>query len=317
MRGRRRARWFLATPGALLLTAGLLSGCRTGDAPSPAADRADGCVALVLDGRTGPGCRTTRVRFPDPRFVPQGIAAATAGTAYVSGYRYERVPGSRECQVARVDLRSGEVLAWTPMLVGEVPGVGRQYCRHGGGIARSDAGLWVAGASRLWLLDPATLAVERAWVVDDAIRASTVASAGDELVVGVWRERRRGSLHRYAYADLLARGASRLDAAPSGPGVAPTGSRRAPSRLQAVLPGPRGAWLVRSTSFCGELVTPEGRRLPFLPGAEGALLEGARLVAVSESGSRAYQRMGGRPDVPTLTVLRLRHLDRDAGPTCS
>jgi hypothetical protein len=293
------------------LLASALTGCDGGRDPRPAAEPSPGCVALVLDGRSGPGCRTVRVRFPEPRFVPQGLAVAGAGTAYVSGYRYEPVPGSRECQVARVDLRTGDMLAWTPLLEGVVPGVGRQYCRHGGGLTRSPAGLWVAGAARLGLVDPVTLGVLRVWVVDEAIRASTVAHAGDQLVLGVWRERRRGSIHRYSYADLLAPGATRLDADAGGTGVAPVRSRPAPSRLQAAVPGPGGLWLVRSTSFCGELVTPAGRRLGHLPGAEGVLLRpDGRLVVASESGSRAYQRMGGRPDVPTLTLTRTDALVR-------
>ncbi len=56
----------------------------------------------------------------------------------------------------------------------------QEFCRHGGGIALSTHGLWLAGAGRLWLLDPALLGtgdeVLRIWVVDDSIRASTCSS---------------------------------------------------------------------------------------------------------------------------------------------
>ena len=100
-------------------------------------------------------------------------------------------------------------------------------------------------------------------------------------------------------------------------GVAPTAVRRVPSRVQGLAVRPNGLWLTRSTSYCGELVTPGGRRIPFLPGAEGvAFDDGGRIWVTSESGSRPYQRMGGRPDVPTLSRIDPRHLDRTQQADC-
>lgn len=315
----RGARLLLAVT---LLAAGL-TGCRAaGGEPQRRVAQHRGCVGRVLAGHHAPGCRGVRVRFPNPQLVPQGLALGPAHTAYLSGYDYEPQPGHRECQVLRVDRRTGRVLARADMLWGQVPGVGRQFCRHGGGVALSRHGLWVAGAERLWLLDPAALGtgdpVRRVWVVDDRMRASTVAADGDELVLGLFREHRRGMLFRFRYDDLLAGDATSL--APGGEGagwVTPAHARPAASHVQGLTAGPHGMWLSRSTSYCGELVTPSGDRVPFLPGAEGVAFDGAGGIwVVSESGSRPYQRMGGRPDVPTLTRIDPRRLDRTEPADC-
>ena len=71
--------------------------------------------------------------------------------------------------------------------------------------------------------------------------------------------------------------------------------------------GPDGTVLTRSTSRCGVLVAPGGRRVAAPPGLEDVELAGRDLWAVSESGARPYQERGGRPMVPM--VLRL---DADA-----
>lgn len=317
----RGKRWGVAP----LVVVAVVAAC-TAAGPSPERDETEreqqtrGCVARILAGKQGPGCRTTRVRFPDRQFVPQGLALVGDGTAYLTGYHYHPEPGHRECQVARVDLGSGKVLDWNGMLWGDVPGVGRQFCRHGGGVALTAHGLWVAGAERLWLLDTDALSgepVRRVWVVDETIRASTVAADDDELVIGVFREHRRGWALRFRYDELLAPGAARLDAQPGGAGVEPSRRRRTKSHVQGLALGEHGTWLARSTSFCGELVTPRGRRLRFLPGAEGLGFDPAgRIVVVSESGSRPYQRMGGRPDVPTLAVIEPSRLDRSQDGSC-
>ena len=312
----RRTRGLVAV---LLLVAGVTA-CRSDAGPGEGGGRlgAD-CVATVLAGERGPGCRTVRVRFPQAGFVPQGLAVAGDGTAYVSGYAWDE-PGARECQVARVDLARGKVLDWVGVFHGWVPGGGRQYCRHGGGVALSDHGLWVAGAQQLWLLDPAALSggdpVLRVWAVDDAIRASTVTAGDEALVLGMFRERGRGRVLRYRYTDLLAPGADRLGADAAVGAVAPLRSRPVPSHVQGIAVSRGRTWLTRSTSYCGELVAPSGRRIPFLPGAEGLSFEGGRIWVASESGSRPYQRMGGRPDVPTLTRIDLRRLDRSVEADC-
>lgn len=309
----------LRTVLVLLLTVALATtlGCRP-DRPARRTAQPVGCLASVIDDEPTAGCRGVRVRFPNPKFVPQGLAVAGDGTAYVSGYDYEPHPGHRECQVAHVDLRTGTVLAFADFFQGRVPA---EFCRHGGGIALSSHGLWLAGAGRIWLHDPDLLGtgeeVRRLWVVDHSIRASTVAADEDALVIGWFSEHRRGWVLRFRYADLLAPGALTMDAQPGGGGVEPVRVRRVPSHVQGLTVSGGRTWLARSTSYCGELVTPGGRRIPFLPGAEGVGFDrDGRLWAVSESGSRPYQRMGGRPDVPTLSRVDLSRLDRSVVADC-
>lgn len=104
-RGRRPGRWaVLAAVLAVVLAAA--PGCRT-DAPARRTAQPVGCLASVIADEPAPGCRGVRVRFPNPDFVPQGLAVAGDGTAYVSGYDWEPHPGHRECQVAHVDRSTG------------------------------------------------------------------------------------------------------------------------------------------------------------------------------------------------------------------
>lgn len=309
----------------VLLAAGPagLAGCRSAEGQSERRSVPPrGCVADVVAGERGPGCRGVRVRFPNPQFVPQGLALGAGRTAYLSGYDYEPEPGHRECQVVQVARRTGRVLAFADMLWGEVPGVGRQFCRHGGGITLTSHGLWVAGATRLWLLDPAALGsadpVRRVWVVDERIRASTIAATDDELVLGFFRERRRGAVLRFDLDAVVASGTTTLVLDEAGAGeLAPAHVRHAPSHLQGLTLGPHGLWAARSTSYCGELVSPSRDRIPFVPGAEGIAFDDAgHLWVASESGSRPYQRMGGRPDVPTLARVDPQRLDRRDPAAC-
>lgn len=98
-----------------------------------------------------------------------------------------------------------------------------------------------------------------------------------------------------------------------GPWSLPVGplSPDASAATSRAWPSTRGTWPARSTSSCGELVTPAGRRVPFLPGTEGlAFGAGGRLVVVGESGSRPRQRRGGRPGVATLSRIEPSLLDR-------
>jgi hypothetical protein len=64
------------------------------------------------------------------------------------------------------------------------------------------------------------------------------------------------------------------------------------------------------------LLTPDGRRLGFGPGAEGIAFDGrGGLWAVLESGARSYQAQG-RPLVPMLVRFDLEQLLAGADETC-
>ena len=75
--------------------------------------------------------------------------------------------------------------------------------------------------------------------------------------------------------------------------------------------------LSRSNLHCGELVAPDGRRLAFVPGAEGIAFsaDGKRLWAVSESGSRPYASPR-RPFTPAVMSFEWPRLLDGKRATC-
>ena len=109
------------------------------------------------------------------------------------------------------------------------------------------------------------------------------------------------------------------DPGPDQAGTVRTSStvRRVQGTTRARGPGVRpGVWSTSSTSSCGMLVTPGGRRLAFVPGAEEVAFDGrGGLWVVSESGARNYQR-DGRPLVPMLSRLDVRQLVGGQPATC-
>ncbi len=275
--------------------------------------RTDQCHdARATDARQAAVCDGVWLRPARRAFVPQGLVV-TGRTAYVSGYRDGRI-GHRLCQVVVADAETGRTRTYLRQLTGTLGGVPVQ-CRHGGGLARSPEGLWLAATSRLWLLDPAALRaggdpVLRVWAVEAPVRGSALVARRGRLGLVGWAERRPHRVFWTEVDDLMADGVQRVSVS-GGPGAARPSSRHGvPSRTQGGAWGPGGLWLSRSTTYCGELVRPDGRRTAFLPGAEGVAFARGRLWVVSESGSRAYQRLGGgRPAVPTLLALDPQRLD--------
>jgi len=94
-------------------------------------------------------------------------------------------------------------------------------------------------------------------------------------------------------------------------------STRIPRLVQgATLDASGRLYLSRSTLACGELVTPHGRRVAFIPGAEGIQFaaNGKRLWTVSESGARPYaiSRKPLTPAVASFEWPRLYHGKRAA-----
>jgi hypothetical protein len=250
-------------------------------------------------------------------FVPQGLVV-DGSTAYVSGYRAGRV-GHRWCAVVVADARSGRTRAFQRGLEGTFQGQ-PVVCRHGGGLAMGPDGLWLAETGRLWLLDPEALRagtdpVRRVWVIEAPVRGSALASRGGRLALLGWSAQRRQRVFWVPVSELLVDGITQVGADP-GPGTAMAAAgRRLPSRVQGAAWGRGGLWVARSTTYCGELLTPGGRTAPFFPGAEGMSFARGRLWVVSESGSRTYQRQGGRPEVPTLIAIDPDQLLPEAAPS--
>ena len=80
---------------------------------------------------------------------------------------------------------------------------------------------------------------------------------------------------------------------------------------------PAAPWFAQSVTRCGILAGPDGtHRRAFVPGAEGMDLAGDSLWVVSESGTRHYQRLGGRPVVPQLVRLDVSDFASWRRPQC-
>lgn len=81
-------------------------------------------------------------------------------------------------------------------------------------------------------------------------------------------------------------------------------------------PGGR-LYLTRSNLSCGELVTPYGRRVAFVPGAEGIQFSslGRRLWTVSESGAWPYA-ISRKPLTPAVSSFEWPRLFRGLRAGC-
>ncbi len=333
----------LALVGALLLVSGCSVLARE-EAPGTAG-RCSGVTSAQVRGERPSYVDRELDRFPADRavcralwlpgadrwFVPQGVALQ-GGTAWVSGYRWREGYGKRYCRVMRVGLRDGRLLADEPRLVWERRDGSTARCRHGGGLARTEHGLWVATSQRLWLLDPARVgrqpAVVRVWHVARPVSGGLlVTGPGGRLGLGDFRKRGSGPLHWFDTEDLVAPGVRAVggrarDGRTGDPAVASAVRvSRVPRYAQGGAVGPRGArgapHLVSSLSTCGILHTPSGREVAFAPGAEGITFDRrGGLWAVLESGSRPYQEQG-RPLVPMLVRLDVERLLDAGGADCS
>ncbi|HEY0951835.1 hypothetical protein [Nocardioides sp.] len=254
---------------------------------------------------------------PGRGFVPQGLVVH-AGTAWVSGFNAGAPLGERYCVVEQVDLRTGRRLNRLDPVSGSVGDRDPVMCRHGGGLVQDDHGLWLVETTRLWLVDPDSLEVRRAWVLAGELRGSfALVDAAGRLCVGRWYPRRPGQVDWFDTDHLVDSPALDLTV-----GMAEDSSPAPRATQGAVWGAPGGgrdtAWFAQSVTRCGVLVGPEGtRRRAFVPGAEGMDLAGRSLWVVSESGTRHYQAMGGRPVVPMLVRLELRDFDSWRRPDCS
>ena len=331
----------LGARAGLAALALLLAGCTGG--PAPADEPREEPGQEQVEGQPGrPGCRGVTyadVRGPRPsygpdeldpyagaravcaaywlpgadrRFVPQGMAV-DATSVWVGGYQWSRRHDVRLCGVVRVDRRTGRTLARQRGVTGAVGDRDPRLCRHGGGLALTGEGLWLLETRRLWLLDPDLVGtgedpVLRGWLLLEPLRGSVLLEGRGALGIGRFNRTSRAAVRWFEVGDLLAPGVRDLAVqARYGSQLAPRRVTSAPSLLQGGDVGPSGTWLTRSTTRCGVLVAPGGRRVAAPPGIEDVELDGDDLWALSESGAAPYQLRGGRPMVPM--VLRM---DADA-----
>ncbi|WP_141015351.1 hypothetical protein [Nocardioides sambongensis] len=237
------------------------------------------------------------------------------GTAWISGYDEGQV-GSLFCRVLRVDLRTGRLLEERGPLSGRVGLPRTVECRHGGGLAMDEHGLWLAEKQRLWLLDPQTLATLRVWDNVLPVWGSVLVRDGDGRLGQVgFGHHGPSRVHWFDVADLLTPGLLDITAdLAEAEQFAPPVTQGA---FWADLGGRARVWFIRSTTRCGILQGTRQRRFGFLPGAEGASYDGRHLWVVSESTAAPYFRQGGRPVVPQLARYDLRSVRGWAEPACT
>ena len=316
----------------------LVGGCTAESGGPPGHDRADsrsGCGPVEYDEVRGraPSYLGQEVldRFPNDHavcagvwlrtgrgFVPQGVVVA-GRTAWVSGFDGDAPLHYRYCLLERVDLRTGERLDRLEPVAGQVGDRDPLKCRHGGGLVRDEHGLWLVETSRLWLIDPDTLSVDRVWALVPPLRGSFALFDGQgRLGIGRWHPHRPGRVDWFDPGELV--GSPALDVTEA----MAHGSTSAPPSTQGAVWGAFGgqepaAWFAQSVTRCGVLVGPKGTHpRAFVPGAEGMDLVGDdSLWVVSESGTRHYQDQGGRPVVPMLARLDVSDLASWRRPDCA
>ncbi len=239
------------------------------------------------------------VWLPTPRndLVPQGLAIS-GRTAWLSGFHYRKGYGQRPCLLTQFDIVTGATLAYHGAIFGRVGQRSRTYCRHGGGVVQRGKWLWIVEKNRLWLVDPNQktniLEASRVWRLVAPVRGSAVVMTATRVGLVPYQKKGAPRIHWFSLKRLLAPGV--LDLAVRGSGRRQLGAEattRIPRFVQGATVAPNGSlYLARSNLSCGELVTPHGRRVAFIPGAEGIQFAngGKRLWVVSESGAKPYAR---------------------------
>jgi hypothetical protein len=262
--------------------------------------------------------------LPNPRryLVPQGLAIS-GRTAWVSGFSFRQGYGQRPCQLVRVDIVTGRRLAFHSAIYGQVGERPRTYCRHGGGITQRGRWLWLVEKNKLWLIDSTqrstVLRATRVWRLDSPVRGSSIVARGDRVGMVPFATRGAARIYWFSFKRLLKPGV--LDLALRHDGrrqLGPIVSTRVPRLVQGATMDASGRlYLSRSNLSCGELVTPHGRRVAFIPGAEGLQFasHGKRLWTVSESGAWPYA-VSRKPFTPALASFEWPRLFRGRAAAC-
>lgn len=263
--------------------------------------------------------------MPNPRrfFVPQGLAI-TGDSAWVSGFRYRQGYGERPCQLVRVDLRTGRRLQYHGAIYGRVGRRPTTYCRHGGGIMQRGPWLWIVEKSKLWLVDPTAradvLRAQRVWRIHAPVRGSAIVATATRIGLVPYQTSGTPRIYWFSIASLIRPGVLDLAVRPHGrTQLGAVGSTRVPRLVQGATLDARGRlYLSRSNLSCAELVTPYGRRMALVPGAEGLQFaaQGRRLWAVSESGSWPYSALTRKPLTPVVSSFEFPRLLSGRRATC-
>lgn len=298
------------------------------------------CHGLSHDGVRGTDPTYTRKRLasypnskvvchaiwmPNPRrfFVPQGLAI-TGRSAWVSGFHYRSGYGQRPCQLVRVDLLSGRRLQYHGAIYGRVGRRPTTYCRHGGGIMRRGPWLWIVEKNKLWLVDPSAsgnaLRARRVWRIHAPVRGSAIVSTATRIGLVPYQTRGVPRIFWYSIRSLIRRGVLDLAVRPRGrTQLGAVASTRIPRLVQGATLDSRGRlYLSRSNLSCAELVTPYGRRMALVPGAEGIefAARGRRLWVVSESGAWPYSAVSRKPLTPVVSSFEFPRLLAARRSTC-
>jgi hypothetical protein len=262
--------------------------------------------------------------LPRPRryFVPQGIASAGSNTAWISGFRYRDGYGKRPCRLLRVDVTTGRRVDFHRAIYGRVGQRPRTYCRHGGGILQRGRALWVVEKNKLWLVDPRqsgnVLNARRVWRLRSPVRGSAVVATAHRIGMVPFQTRGPAYIRWFSIEHLMRPGV--LDLAVRRQGkkqLAAVARTRIPTYVQGATMASGRLLLARSTLACGELVTPAGRRIALVPGAEGIQFRSGnrRLWAVSESGAPPYAR-SRKPLTPAVASFGWARLIRGKSSKC-
>jgi hypothetical protein len=309
------------------------SGPAESDEPAPRPDTLQGCGPIDYDdvaGRPPPYVEGPLAALPSGHalcagiwlpptgtdFVPQGLAVR-GRTAWVSGYDHGRGRfGDDTCRIIKLDVRTGEEITQVAPIRADLTPRRPGNCRHGGGLALDEHGLWVSQRTKVWLLDPASLAVRRVWHLVDRVWGSyLVIDDRGRLGLGGFHGERRKPLHWFEPEVVLAPG--RIDLLPEDAVEVRPGPPSVQGALFADLgPGPARVWFARSNTYCGELWARPRLRFAFHPGAEGVAYARGRVWVVSETTAAPYFLEGGRPVVPTLAEYDVRDLARWARSDC-
>lgn len=254
-------------------------------------------------------------------FVPQSLAV-DGRRAYVGGYLKRPSFGAQACQIEVLDLRTGRETGFQAKFQAPVYRAKPTFCRHGGGMQLTSAGLWVQETQRLWLLDPDRVGssdveapVRRVWRMQKGIRGSTMVVDGDRFGVASFRVGGSGRIVWFRTADLLRSGVDDLVLSGGDDTDARAiGSDTIPALVQGVATYDGGLWYAISGTGCAALIGPDGRRHAFAPGAEDLEFHGSSLWTLSESGSEYLVRGASGTVPPLLRFDRARLLK--LGPDC-